>query len=165
MLGGIFNFLFFYVRKIRFSYSWGNLIKRGLVIGHNFSYEKGLIIDKIYPSFITIGNNVTFSANCSVLAHDAGLANIMGLVRVGKVRIGNNVFIGLGSTILPGVEIGDNVIIGAGSIVSKSIPANNVAAGCPCRIVCSLEDYRKKIIEMTNVGGYLLLLILWIKML
>lgn len=54
------------------------------------------------------------------------------------VSIGSNVWIGGGSIILPGVEIGDNTTIGAGSVVTKSIPANRVAVGNPCRVVKTL---------------------------
>ena len=46
--------------------------------------------------------------------------------------------------ILKGVTIGDNCIIGAGSVVSRSIPANSVATGNPCRVVCSLDEYYEK---------------------
>lgn len=51
------------------------------------------------------------------------------------VIIGDNVWIGGGAIILPGVTIGNNVVIGAGSIVTKSIPDNSVALGNPCRVV------------------------------
>ena len=51
------------------------------------------------------------------------------------VIIGNNVWIGGGAIILPGVTIGDNVVIGAGCIVTKSIPDNVIAAGSPCRVI------------------------------
>lgn len=54
------------------------------------------------------------------------------------VTIGNNVWIGGSTTILPGVTIGDNVTIGAGSVVTKSIPPNVVAAGNPCKIIRDL---------------------------
>ena len=47
-------------------------------------------------------------------------------------------------TILKGVTIGDNCIIGAGSIVNRSIPANSVATGNPCRVVCTLDEYYTK---------------------
>ncbi len=55
------------------------------------------------------------------------------------VTIGSNVWIGGGSVILPGVTIGDNTTIGAGSVVTKSIPANCLAVGNPCRIIRNLE--------------------------
>lgn len=51
------------------------------------------------------------------------------------IKIGNNVWIGANSVVLPGVNIGDNSIIGAGSIVTKDIPPNVVAVGNPCRIM------------------------------
>lgn len=55
------------------------------------------------------------------------------------VTLGRNVWIGGGSIILPGVTIGDNTTIGAGSVVTKSIPANCVAVGNPCRIIRHIE--------------------------
>lgn len=51
------------------------------------------------------------------------------------VTIGNNVWVGAGSVILPGVTIGDNTVIGAGSVVTKDLPANVVAVGSPCRML------------------------------
>ncbi|MFM2286190.1 MAG: hypothetical protein RLZZ543_1687, partial [Bacteroidota bacterium] len=51
------------------------------------------------------------------------------------VSIGDNVWIGGGAIICPGVTIGDNCTIGAGSIVTKDIPANGVAVGNPCRVI------------------------------
>lgn len=60
------------------------------------------------------------------------------------MEIGNNVFLGMHSTILKGVHIGNNVIIGANSLVNKDIPDNCVAAGNPCKVVMSLDDYYKK---------------------
>ncbi|WP_346929607.1 sugar O-acetyltransferase [Clostridium sp.] len=50
------------------------------------------------------------------------------------VTIGNNVWIGGGAIIMPGVKIGDNAVIGAGSVVTKDIPSNKVAYGNPCRV-------------------------------
>lgn len=60
------------------------------------------------------------------------------------VSIGNNVFIGMQSTILKGVHIGNNVIIGANSLVNKDIPNNCVAAGNPCKVIMSLAEYYEK---------------------
>lgn len=55
------------------------------------------------------------------------------------VTIGNNCWIGGGTTILPGVTIGDNCTIGAGSVVVKDIPAGSIAVGNPCRVVRTLD--------------------------
>ena len=56
------------------------------------------------------------------------------------VRIGNNVWIGAGAVILPGITIGDDSVIGAGSIVTKDIPAGVVAVGNPCRVLRPISD-------------------------
>ncbi len=55
------------------------------------------------------------------------------------VRIGDDVWIGGGAIICPGVEIGAGTTIGAGSVVTKSIPPNVFAAGNPCRVIRSLS--------------------------
>jgi acetyltransferase-like isoleucine patch superfamily enzyme len=51
------------------------------------------------------------------------------------IDIGCNVWIGMNSTVMPGVSIGDNTVIGAGSVVTRSIPAGVVAYGSPCRVI------------------------------
>ena len=60
------------------------------------------------------------------------------------VHIGNNVWIGAGSVLLPGVSIGDNTVIGAGSIVTRDIPANVVAVGNPCRVLREIGDHDRE---------------------
>ena len=57
-----------------------------------------------------------------------------------RVCIGNGVWIGSGSIILPGVTIGDNAVIGAGSVVTKDIPENSIAVGNPARVIKSIYD-------------------------
>jgi acetyltransferase-like isoleucine patch superfamily enzyme len=56
------------------------------------------------------------------------------------IIIGNNVWIGSNSTILPGVVIGDNSIIGAGSVVTKNVPSNVIVAGVPAKVIKKIED-------------------------
>ena len=56
------------------------------------------------------------------------------------VHIGNNVWIGANSVVLPGVSIGENSVIGAGSVVTRDIPANVVAVGNPCRIIREIGE-------------------------
>lgn len=68
----------------------------------------------------------------------------LGYARIGKVIIGNKVFIGAGTIIFPNVSIGDNSIIGAGSVATRYIPANVVAAGNPAKILCTLYYYLSK---------------------
>lgn len=62
----------------------------------------------------------------------------------GKVKIGNYVYIGNNSLIMPGVEICDNVLVAAGSVVTKSIPSNVVVGGNPAKIICEKDEYIKR---------------------
>lgn len=143
--------VFILLQKIRRYIRGGHLrklISRGLIVGNNFSYEKGVNIDPTYPHLIKIGNNVTMAQNVIILAHDASLSKITGLVRIGTVSIGDNVFLGCGCIVLPGVSIGDNVIVGAGAVVSKSIPSNCVCAGVPSKVISSTDDYLVRINKM-----------------
>ena len=64
--------------------------------------------------------------------------------KIGNVTIGNRVFIGAESVILPGVTIGNDVVIGANSTVTHNIPSNSVAVGSPARVICTLEEYIQK---------------------
>ena len=120
------------------------LLKRGLMIGKNFTRMGGVIIDPSHCYHITIGDNVTLAPRVHILAHDSSTYIFLGKTRAANVTIGNNVFVGAGSIILPGVHIGNRVIIGAGSIVSKDIPDNSVAAGNPAKMICPIDEYLEK---------------------
>lgn len=119
-------------------------IANGLQIGKNCHILGECIIDPGHCWLISIGDNVTLAPRVHVLAHDASTKRILGYTLIGRVTIGNNVFIGAGSIILPNVKIGNNVIIGAGSVVSRSIPDNCVALGSPARIICRYEEFVEK---------------------
>lgn len=132
------------VRLLRGEVSTASLIKQGLTVGSNFSRQGGVRIDASYPFLIEIGDDVGFSTNVTVLAHDNSLKRFIGIAKIGRVKIGNHVMVGASSTILPNVRIGNNVIIGAGSVVTKDIPDNVVCAGNPAKIICTLDEYINK---------------------
>lgn len=117
------------------------LIKLGMKLGKNFQMEKGCQLDTPFAWLIKIGNNVTLASKVYILAHDASTKKHIGYTKIGKVEIGDNVFIGAHSVILPNVTIGDNCIIGTNSVVTKNIPKNTVAAGNPAKVICKLEDF------------------------
>ena len=103
------------------------------------------------PYLITIGDNTTISFDVAFVTHDAATRVIRNLpsgnpetVIYGPIEVGSNCFIGCRTTILANVKIGDNSIIGASSLVNKNIPANVVAAGNPCKVICTLDEYREK---------------------
>jgi maltose O-acetyltransferase len=116
----------------------------GLVVGSNFNMLQGVVIDPDHCWHIEIGNDVTLAPFVHILAHDASTKMFLGLTKIGKVTIGNKVFIGASTIILPGVRIGSNVVIGAGSVVTHSIPDNVVAIGNPARVVCGLDEFLTK---------------------
>lgn len=122
----------------------GKLLKRGLKIGKDFKRMGGVIIDPSHCYHITIGDNVTLAPRVHILAHDTSTYVFFGKTRAANVTIGNDVFVGASSIILPGVHIGNRVIIGAGSIVTKDIPDNSVAVGNPAKVLCSVDDYLAK---------------------
>lgn len=103
------------------------------------------------PWMITIGNKVTVTSGVVLLTHD-GSAWLMNDEKgrrylYKRVIIGNNVFIGINSIVMPGVKIEDNVIIAAGSVVTKSVPSGVIIAGNPARIIGDYEQYKKNVIE------------------
>lgn len=119
------------------------LRSRGVTIGDNVKINTKNI-DFGHGFLISIGNNVTIAVDAIILAHDASTQPFLGYSKVGKVEIGNDVFIGAGAIILPNVRIGDKVIVGAGSVVNKSIPSNSVVVGNPARIIGSFDKYIDK---------------------
>lgn len=100
-------------------------------------------IDMGEPYLLSIGSNVTITG-VKILTHDASTYKELGYTKVGRVTIGDNVFVGWGSIILPDTKIGNKVIIGAGSVVAKDIPDNSVAVGSPCKIICTYDEYMEK---------------------
>lgn len=132
------------IRRIIGETPTATLVARGLKVGRNFCRRQGCYIDPTHCFLIEIGDNVTFSIRVTLMAHDASTKEFLGYTKIGRVTIGDNVFVGANTTILPGVQIGDNVIIGAGSVVTHSIPDNMVAAGNPARVICSVEEYKTK---------------------
>ncbi len=117
------------------------LKRRGLVVGKNFHMLHGVIIDNSHCWHITIGDNVTLAPRVIILAHDASTKMHLNYTKLGKVTIGNRVFIGASSIVLPGVKIGNKVVIGTGSVVSHDIPDGVVAAGNPAKVLGTIEDF------------------------
>lgn len=130
--------------RFRGEYTTEKLIKMGMQVGKNFKRLKDVILDPSHCWLIEIGDNVTLAPRVHILCHDASTKQFLGYTKIGCVKIGNNVFIGAESVVLPGVTIGSNVVIGANSTVTHNIPDNSVYIGSPAKYLCSLDDYLRK---------------------
>lgn len=120
------------------------LRKWGAIVGEDVELIS-VICGKKDATCLEIGNHVTLTY-VEILTHDASPQHFLGygINRIGRVVIGDNVFVGRHTIILPNVKIGSNVIVGAGSIVTKDIPNNVVVAGNPAKVICSIEEWIEK---------------------
>lgn len=121
------------------------LRKLGVIIGEDCSI--GYVEVSSEPYLITIGNHVQITDGTKIFTHGGCWVfrqKEPDFDYFGRVVIGNNVYIGNNTLILPGVTIGDNVVIGAGSVVTKSILSDCVACGVPAKVVCSIDEYYHK---------------------
>ena len=95
---------------------------------------------------VTFGSHVFIAPNCCFTTAEHAIdpeQRKAGYEVAKPITVGNNVWIGAGTTVLAGVTIGDNTVIGAGSVVTKSIPGNVVAVGVPCRVMREITDADK----------------------
>lgn len=144
------------VNKIRFYIIWdgekrakflkkNNILKN---IGENCLFQSRVF--PMDPKLLYIHDNVTIAANVTFCTHDAIRHVLMNMdekkyeMNRGAIEIEDNVFIGIGSIILPNVHIGKNVIVAAGSIVTKDIPNNSIVAGNPAKIIGKFDDLKLK---------------------
>lgn len=133
-----------FLYRMRGEYTTEKLKKMGLQVGSNFNRLNGVILDPSHCWLIEIGDNVTMAPRVHILCHDASTKQFIGYTKIGRVTIGDNVFIGADSVILPDVNVGNNVVIGANSTVTHDIPDNCVVAGSPAKMLCSLDEYLQK---------------------
>ena len=110
------------------------------------------------PHLVSFGNNVFIGTDVKLITHDMSncVFNNSGEIKkrlipfVDRIIIGNNVFIGAGAVILPGVEIEDNCVVAAGTVVTKKVDANSILAGIPAKKIGTYEEHKRKIIEYND---------------
>ncbi|AZB21065.1 acyltransferase [Kaistella haifensis] len=140
---------------------WQNILKqatieaaknRGLKIGENL-YVQGVPNFGSEPFLIEIGNHVTLAEGVSFINH-GGDARVTKRIEkykdgrnFGRIKIGNNTFIGKGTILMPGISIGNNCIIGSLSVVSSSVPDNSVYAGTPVKFICTIDEYGERLLK------------------
>jgi len=97
------NYLKELIYRIRGEYTTEKLIKMGMRVGENFTRLNDVILDPAHCWLIEIGNNVTMAPRVHVLCHDASTKQFIGYTKIGGVKVGNNVFVGADTVILPKV--------------------------------------------------------------
>ena len=114
----------------------GAKVGKGVFIG----YE--VWMDFNNSNLITIGDGVHIANRCLLLCHQRNLKNyLIGSdssklpYKKGKINLGNNVMVGMGTIIMPNVTIGEGTMIAAGSVVTRDIPAWTIAAGIPAKVI------------------------------
>ena len=145
----------------------------GAIVKELFGASEGAFVNPPffcdYGKHIEVGKNFFANYNCTILdvakvkfGDNCMLAPNVSIYTAGhpvhpmarnamyeygkEVTVGNNVWIGGSTVILPGVHIGDNVVIGAGSVVTKDIPDWSIAVGNPCRVIRKITDEDKRVL-------------------
>ena len=136
-----------YLYKIIFWSKEKHARRMGVVIGKNcwintwhFGAE---------PYLITIGDHVQITSDVRFFTHGGGWVfrdRHPFLDTFGKIKIGNNVYIGNCAMVMPGVSIGNNVVVAAGSVVTKSIEDGDIVGGNPARVIGKVTDLEAKLL-------------------
>ena len=121
---------------------------KGTSVGKNCFIGSCVMIDSNYPEKVKIGDNVIIASHCNLIVHQRDLSDYKGdddLInckgyKIAKIVIEDNVLVGSGSIILPGIRIGKGAVVGTGSVVTKDVPPNTFVAGVPAKKV---KEYKQ----------------------
>lgn len=101
------------------------------------------------PWMISIGDNCYITAGVQFVTHDGGTLILRQyeptLEWTAPISLGDDVYVGTNSIILPNVHIGNRCVIGAGSVVTRDVTSNSVHAGVPARFICTVDEYLVKL--------------------
>ena len=155
----IISLIFVRLKKWYYSTSYEKKIRYLRTLGTKIGEKTRVSCDLSFvgsePYLVEIGEDCLLSQGLHLITHDGGVkvlnsANYFNgrrMDKVGRIKIGNNVYTGNYVTIMPNVVIGDNVIIGVNSVVTKDVPSNVVVAGIPAKIICTIDEFYRKNME------------------
>lgn len=111
------------------------------------------------PWLISFGDNVYVTAGCQFVTHDGGTLILRkefpDLEWTAPIEVGDDVYFGVRTLVMPGVTIGNRVVVAAGSVVTKDVPSNSVVAGVPARVISTVDDYLRRMQEKSLGLGHL----------
>jgi acetyltransferase-like isoleucine patch superfamily enzyme len=121
-------------------------------IGDNVMILPGVEVSD--PAYVSIGNNVVLS-KCALIGHDGSVSVLerafgVRLEGVGKIVVEDDVFIGYGAIVLPGVTIGAKSVVAAGAVVTSDVPAGSVVGGVPAKVIGKTEDLVARLAKKTK---------------
>ncbi len=119
-------------------------------LGRDVEIIDAFFFDPSHCYLISIGDHCTICPNVRLIAHDASTKRHLGYTKIGRIQIGDHCFLGDSSIVLPNVTIGSHSIVAAGAIVTKDVPPRSVVAGNPARIISSVDDYLKKMRDLSQ---------------
>lgn len=133
------HFIAVAVQKIRICY----FRLMGYKIDYSCEIERGINLDRLNRSGISIGERTIVASRVTILSHKIKIDTIRKKTSGVFVdtTIGAYCIIGVGAFIMPGVVIGDRVIVGAGAVVTKDVPSNSIVAGNPARLIKTDVDF------------------------
>lgn len=134
------------VNRFQIPLEIAQLLSNGFIeLGENFFSNHNLVI--LDCGKVTFGDNVFVAPDCGFYTAGHPIdyeRRNQGLEYAYPITVGDNVWIGAGVQVMPGVNIGSNVVIGGGSVVVKDIPSNSVAVGNPCKVIRPITEDDKK---------------------
>jgi maltose O-acetyltransferase len=110
-----------------------HLVAQGMQLGVGVHLSHELYIDGLNPWLISIGDYATLSPYVALITHDTSLVHHTGQSRLGRVVVGDRVYVGVGAILLPGTNIGADSVVGAGAVVHGEIPPGSLALGNPAK--------------------------------
>jgi acetyltransferase-like isoleucine patch superfamily enzyme len=135
--------------------AWAALLRRhgGLhAMGDDCVIQQNVAITD--PAYVRLGNNVHLTG-CTLFGHDGSVTMLkktyrIPLDKVGKIDIGDNVFVGHQAIVMPGVTIGSNSIVAAGAVVTRNVPSGSIVAGIPAKVIGTTQDYVARLQQQTQ---------------